>query len=77
MVSRRPPPSLIITMESPIFISAGLPSRYSPPALNTALRNPTNPETSGVKILGVIVCQPCGVKLLTCSPEEQAERRSG
>src|SRR5207244_13452747 len=60
---------------SPIFISAGLPSRYSPSALNTALRNPTSPARSAVKILGVTVCQPRGVKLLTCSPEEQGERR--
>jgi hypothetical protein len=44
-------------MESPIFISVGLPSRYSPSALNTVLRHPTNAATSAVKILGVTVCR--------------------
>jgi hypothetical protein len=47
-----------LTIESPICISAGIPSRYSPLALNTTLRNPTKPATSPVKILGVTVCQP-------------------
>jgi hypothetical protein len=47
-------------MESPIFISAGVPLRTSPTASKTDLRNSTIPPTSSVMILGVTVDRSSG-----------------
>jgi hypothetical protein len=60
IASRAPPPSLIMTTESPIRISVGASDWSLPPAPNTVFKNPTKPTTSPVKILGVTVCRPSG-----------------
>src|SRR5262249_683437 len=64
--SRGPAP-LTMTCESPMPITAGVPSCSSPVASNVCFKKRTRPATSRTTSRGVTLCQPVGGDLATSS----------